>query len=96
MAARRKFGGATYDRARDHDRLSRQYDRVFRVMRDGLWRTLRAIRRQTGEPTTSISARLRDMRKPEFGRHEVERRYMGDGLWSYRLIVRKRKRRREA
>ncbi len=38
-------------------------------------------------PPASVSAQLRHMRKPRFGGHTVEREYVGDGLYNYRLIV---------
>jgi hypothetical protein len=81
------FDGATYEPQRDHERLTTQYDRVFYVMSDGRWRTPRQIEGATGYPWASISARLRDMRKPRFGAHTVKRRYVGEGLYEYRLIV---------
>lgn len=78
--------GATFDPTRDLARLNDQHLRVYRVMRDGEWRTLGAIAMQTGDPEASISARLRDFRKPRFGGHTVERRHIGVGLWAYCLI----------
>jgi hypothetical protein len=41
----------------------------------------------TGFPEASISARLRDFRKEQFGKHVVERRRRSQGQWEYRLIV---------
>lgn len=79
--------GATYDHPRDGARLSRQHTRVFDLMRDGRWRSLAAIAAATGDPEASVSARLRDFRKPRFGEHGVERRHVADGLFEYRLIV---------
>lgn len=75
--------GGTYDAARDRARLNRQALAVFRVMRDRQWHTLPEIAAMTGEPEASISARLRDLRKPRFGGHIIDRRYVGDGLWEY-------------
>jgi hypothetical protein len=102
MPAQRRFNGkATYDHARDHDRLSRQYDHVFAIMSDGKPRTLAGIRQEaarrfkTRHSIASISARLRDMRKTRFGRHIVNRDYLGGGLWHYTVIVRKRRKARK-
>lgn len=59
---------------------ARQLSAVFGVMRDGQWRTIRELRNRIineGGPfaeTQSISARLRDLRKKQFGRHTVERK----------------------
>ena len=81
------FDGATIDHERDHARLVSQYDKVFRAMRDGHWRTPAEIERLTGYSWASISARLRDMRKEKFGGHKINREYVGNGLYMYQLIV---------
>lgn len=81
------FDGLTYNPKRDRPRLSKQYASVFELMSDGHFRTLRQIAELTNAPESSISARLRDMRKPRNGRHTVEREYAGEGLWYYRLIL---------
>lgn len=81
-------GGATFDRKKDGKRLSRQHSAVLDLMRDGEWRTLYEIEDATGFPTQSISARLRDFRKAEFGGHVVNRRRRGDsGTWEYQLLL---------
>lgn len=87
MTAAQIFNGAGYLPDRDNSRLSRQYMRVFDLMKDGNWRTLKGICAHTGDPAASVSAQLRHMRKERFGAHTVERRYDGEGLYSYRLIV---------
>lgn len=79
--------GATYDRERDKVRLNAQQRRIFDVMSCGYWYKLHEIAAQTNDPEASVSARLRDLRKAKFGGHEIERRYVGDGLWEYRMIV---------
>ncbi len=84
------FSGETYDHERDHLRLSAQYWQVFSLMSDGQPRTLEQISAALGgAPTPSISARLRDMRKPRFGAHTVEREHISNGLYTYRVIVNK-------
>lgn len=82
-----RFNGADYDPARDDDRLGEQLRRIFRLMADGKARTLGEIEEITGDPQPSISAQLRHLRKDRFGAHEVERKYCGEGLYTYRLIV---------
>jgi hypothetical protein len=72
-------GGETYDPARDRDRLGRQARDVWDAMVGGQTHTLRSLEAVTGHPQASISARLRDFRKPEFGCHTVERLRRGDG-----------------
>jgi hypothetical protein len=71
----------------DFPRLNEQLTRVFTLMRDGEWRTLEDISSATGDPQPSVSARLRDLRKPRFGAFEVSRNYQGNGLYVYRLAA---------
>ena len=71
----------------DHIRLTGQWLNVFNLMRDGDWRTLAQISSATGHPEASVSARLRDYRKPRFGGHDVQRRRVGAG-YEYRLVMR--------
>ena len=86
----RRFDGAGYQPQRDNPRLSKQYDRIFNLMKDGQWRTLNAIEKTTGDPAASVSAQLRHMRKERFGGHTVERRHVRDGLHQYRLKINER------
>lgn len=80
------FSGSTYSPALDGARLAKQLDRVRDLMCDGQWRTLAAIESATGSPQASVSARLRDLRKPRFGGLTVERRRVASGgLWEYRI-----------
>lgn len=87
------FGGNTYDPALDRERLRRQLGRVYETMRSGDWMTLADITqacRAMGYPDTeaAVSARVRDLRKPEFGFYEVESKRKTGGLWHYRLLAR--------
>lgn len=81
--------GHTYDLQQDRDRLNRQARDVWDVMIAGGFYTLRAIEDATGHPQASISARLRDFRKPEFGAHTIERHRSGvaKGRYVYKLVV---------
>jgi len=79
--------GETFDRARDGKRLNAQAADVFSYMQHGQWRTLADIAAATGHPEASVSARLRDLRKPSLGGYTVERRYIASGLWQYRLVL---------
>ena len=81
-----RFDGQTYNHERDHDRLAGQLGRVKDVMADGQWRTLWGIAELTSDPESSVSARLRDLRKPKFGGYIIERKYWKAGLWQYRMI----------
>jgi hypothetical protein len=74
----------------DVPRLAAQTQRVYDLMRDGRWRTLGEIENATGDPQASVSARLRDFRKPSRGSHVVERRRRGEparGLFEYRVRI---------
>jgi len=84
--------GSTYDHEQDGQRLSKQHRDVLAVMLPGKsftgpWVTLAGIEALTGHPQASISARLRDFRKPRFGGYLVERRRRGGkgGTWEYRV-----------
>jgi hypothetical protein len=85
------FDGRTYDPAHDQERLNTQLWRVFSLMRDGEWRTLGEIAAAIGGSEAGVSARLRDLRKERFGRHQVERRRRGDearGCFEYQMEAR--------
>ena len=84
--------GLTYDHGRDYERLNTQQRVVYDVMRDGAWYTPEQLEEFTGYGWASISARLRDLRKPQFGGHVVEREGMGGGLFRYRLVLRQPRR----
>jgi len=79
--------GATYNAQFDHDRLSRQAKLIYKLMVDGAWRSLSEISQITGEPEASVSARLRDLRKPRFGGFTVERRRRSKGTFEYKLTA---------
>jgi biotin operon repressor len=81
------FDGATYDPLMDKDRLRSLLGRVFQLMADGKWRTLAEIRERTGGSEASVSARIRDLRKPKFGGYLVEHRRKAGGVWEYQLRV---------
>lgn len=84
--------GETYDAELDRKRLGAQLQRVRDFMlearggwREG-WRTLSMIAAATGYPEASVSARLRDLRRPACGGLTVERRRRGEGgLHEYRV-----------
>jgi len=85
-----EFNGPVYESKHDKLRLTGQIFRVFKLMRDGKYRTLEEISDATGDPQASISAQLRHLRKRRFGKHEVKKQPRGErkhGLWEYQLIV---------
>ena len=72
---------------RDQPRLTGQLNRVYELMSDGEWRTLTQIAQAVGGSEAGVSARLRDLRKPHCGSHDVLRNRIHGGLWAYRLRV---------
>ena len=84
------FDGPTFVPGFDAERLKGQMRRVFDLMKDGQWRTLREISsfHDCHDSEAAISARLRDLRKIRFGGFMVDRRRRGDpgsGLFEYRV-----------
>lgn len=82
------FDGIDYFAEHDENRLTKQIDRIFQLMRDREWRTLAEIEAVTGDSSASISAQLRNLRKERFGSHTINRRRRGDraaGLYEYQL-----------
>jgi len=80
------FDGATYNSARDGARLESQAAKVAFLMADKRWRSLAAIAALVGGSEAGVSARLRDFRKKKFGSKTVERRYISNGQWEYRVL----------
>lgn len=73
----------------DVTRISGQLGRVFEFMQRNEWVTLSQIQSYAGGSEAGCSARTRDLKKPRFGGHTVERRRVegANGLWEYRLTV---------
>jgi len=83
-----QFNGPDYVPEFDQDRLGDQIKRIYSVMIDGKYRTLREIERLTNDPQASISAQLRHLRKKRFGSHIINKRRRGketNGLFEYQL-----------
>jgi len=82
-----RIDGAFYVPSLDEQRLTTQMDRVRRLMLDGRWHYVAAMAEVLGEPETSISAQIRNLRKKENGGYIIETRRDGDtGLFLYRLV----------
>ena len=71
----------------EQQRRRLQREDVWRWVRGGDWWTLYDLEAHTRHPVQSISARLRDLRKPAFGGWTVERRYQGAGVFEYRVLT---------
>jgi len=59
---------------------------VSSFMSDGRWHTIPQIAEHLRCPEVSISARLRDLRKPKYGAHTVNRKYVAQGLFAYQYV----------
>ena len=74
----------------DFARVANQRVLVLAIMAGGAWLTLREVAERVGSPEASVSARLRDLRKRQYGGHTVDRRRKyGDehGTHEYRLTL---------
>ena len=59
----------------------------FRRLGKGSWRTVGDIAVSIGLPEQSVSARIRDLRKPVFGGYKIEkRRRRGTTKYEYRIV----------
>jgi len=87
------FDGRTYLPERDGKRLKSQLEAVRYVMSDGRWRTIPEIHRELSvlgfyATETSISSRIRDLRKSKFGAFKVFSQPTDrQGLWAYKVEV---------
>tara|TARA_R100001510_G_C7653650_1_gene211965 strand:+ start:3249 stop:3587 length:339 start_codon:yes stop_codon:yes gene_type:complete len=81
------FDGDDYKKNRDEKRLRGQILRVFNCVKDGEWKALRVIAQTTNDPEASVSAQLRNLRKERFGGYKIEKRYIKNGLYEYRMIL---------
>lgn len=86
------FDGVTYAPEHDEARLTGQLAQVHELLSsedDYDWWTIQELAdKMPGATEASISARIRDLRKPRFGGYLVERRRRGgppSGCWEYRL-----------
>lgn len=65
-----------------------QLTKIRDLMLDGEWRTVLEIETLTGvQKGASVSAQLRNLRKPQFGGWEVVGRYRSHRLWEIRLLA---------
>lgn len=82
------FSGSDYSPELDKERLTGQLKAIKTLIADGKWYTLAEISHQTGAGEASVSAQLRNLRKPEFGGYTIEKQRRGEsGLFEYRLVI---------
>lgn len=79
------FDGRTFNQVRDGSRLRGQLEAVRGALISGGWWTLAKLSERARGSEASVSARLRDLRKPKFGAYDIERRYVSNGVWEYHL-----------
>ena len=78
----------------DRKPMGRQLSTVYALMSFGDWWTFESLRdallrRGIGISEAGVSARIRDLRKPCYGQHIIERRKTErKGIWSYRMVPR--------
>lgn len=64
----------------------KQVEQVKKLMSDGDWWTLAEISKVLKQPTQSISARIRDLRKKEFGSFFVVKRHLVNNIYEYKIV----------
>lgn len=85
---RNDANGPTMTDELDGPRIAKQLADVRQAVGDGMWWTLAELAEVVGAPEASISARLRDLRKPQFGGHTVNRQRRGGptgAQWEYQF-----------
>lgn len=77
---------AQEDMFAEYARLTTQREKLrFLLTRyPSKWWTLAELNKNIGASEAGISARLRDMRKPQYGSYDIEKRHDGS-LWHYRI-----------
>ena len=81
------FDGDDYVDSRDRQRLKGQMQRVYNCLNDYRWWTVDDICRVTGDRNgASISAQIRNLRKPKFGAYIIEKEHKGNGLYAFRML----------
>jgi hypothetical protein len=79
-----EFYGAGFDPDKDSARLNSQQARIYNIMVDQNWHTLRELSEATSTPEASVSAHIRAFRRKTHGSHIVDRRRV-DNYYEYRL-----------
>jgi CRP-like cAMP-binding protein len=83
-----RFDGADYIHSRDSKRLGTQMEQIRDFMEGKGYLTLQEIADATGNPPASVSAQLRNLRKERFGSRIIDKKYVSNGLYSYKLVGR--------
>ena len=84
--------GPTYDPDRDGERLASQQAETHRFLQDGRWHTLAEITAGVSVALgrtcsdASISAKIRALRHPRHGGHDIQSRRVSGGTREYRWL----------
>jgi len=81
------FHGDDYQKPRDHTRLKNQLETILDLLKKGSWYSLPQLSEMTGYMTSSISAQIRNARKERNGGYTIEKKYIENGLYLYRLVL---------
>ena len=80
------FRETTFDPVIDRPRLDTLRGRVQETMKDGCWHKLSDLALCCGGSEAGVSARIRELRRPEYGGHNIiKRRVANGGLWEYKF-----------
>lgn len=80
------FDGHNEQEASQDTRLVSQLERVYRLMCNGTGWTLEDLSLAANAPTSSVSSRIRDLRKPRFGGNIIQRVHEHGGIYTYWLV----------
>jgi len=85
------FSGQTYDPAIDHARLSTALGRVYTVLSDEKWHTLKEIAEKARTSEAGCSARIRNLRETQWQRiykvAAVHSERITASQWRYRIVL---------
>lgn len=71
----------------DMSKLPSKHDKVLDVMKGGELFTVDQLVDATGFLPTSVATMVRNLRKPQYGGHTVERVHLGNRLYAWRLVA---------
>lgn len=78
------YAGSTLDQA-DLPRIEFLVERVRKQLLRGEWLTLAYLSAVCKGSEASVSARIRDLRKEQWGGYFVEKKRLESGIWLYRI-----------
>ena len=86
-----RFDGWTYREELDRARLTSALRHILFELLDRRWHMIKELALLAGCSEAGASARLRDLKKPKWGRFPVEKRRLPgletSGVWQYRIVT---------